>query len=477
MQESLTLSNPPPTPEAAVAPQAAELPLQQMQEKIQALRTVVQSQNAQLQLLQEQAQAEPLVGFTTDSNLGMALEGLVLGLVALGLGVAAFWGSRAPQYAPAVKGSIPASRKPAPAEFADSMLYLADQEEMQDAAAAVSAQLHDPQDDAHGATLAHEDGDPELEYHRMALTKQGLSVTAGAGRVDSDRVPLDEGGNGPSAERSDQSQSAFSPSLPQAEFDRRAANEEVERVRRYLAQRRADRAKAQLGNAPEGLPPAPVQMQPAPVPRLDVDFDLGLAGAATPEKPFVPAPAASVEWEDLVQSAAPAAAAPPSALVSQLPVPAALPEEGIDMLEHAELSEGASLLAAFSDSELAPYADPPPQHPVPEAAAAPAPSIDESPEPLNSLLEWELSPAAADAPVVEAHPETGLPRADVQMQLALEFRDLGLWEEARERAMEILEQPDTGLHAQARTLIEELAQTAPVSLAEPAPPPPKDPWG
>lgn len=93
----------------------------------------------------------------------------------------------------------------------------------------------------------------------------------------------------------------------------------------------------------------------------------------------------------------------------------------------------------------------------------------------DSMLEWDspkisasaegsLAVSMLDAVPVEQDTEPMLSSADVQMQLAIEFRGLGLWEESRARLLEILEQPDSGLHAPAQTMLEELAEAAPESL-------------
>ena len=429
-----------------------EAPLQQMQAQVDALRSLVQSQQQQIHALQALEQEQPLVGFTTDSSWGMALEGLVLGAAALALGATFWWGLRV------YRGeAAPSHDTGAMPEFSDSMLYLADHEEARVAPVAVSAQLHDPQQDAHGATLAHDEDDAELDYYRMALHQQGLSVTAGAGQVDSARMPLSP----PPVEDQDASPlNVFSPSLSAAEFDQRAATEEVERVRRSLAQRRADRAKAQ--NV------APLAVARASMPEvLDIDLDQPLESSAPVALPTDGVPSASVAWDDLVPAShverymgdlqAPVAAS------ATTPAPE-LAEHGLDLLEHAPLSEGASLLAAFADSNPAYPADTPsaPQ----DLPLTPMAAVEDAP-----MLEWNLpskSTSVEDIPVPEANTvpveqdtEPMLPRADVQMQLAIEFRGLGLWEESRARLLEILEQPDSGLHAQAHAMLEELATAVP----------------
>lgn len=461
--------------------------MQPLQDQVQALRVLVQSQHRELEALQSLAQAQPLQGLTTDQPWGMGLEGLVLGAAALLLGAlsGAVLGRQRPH--PAV---APGSAAQVPADFSDSMLYLADEPDRTGAPAAVSAQLHDPHHDAQGATLAHEEGDDALDYDRMALHQQGLSVTAGAGQVDSERVPLDM----PAPARAQAPHSAFGAPPSRSEFDRQAAAEEVERVRRSLAQRRADRAKAQtpspspasgaaqavpVAAAPKVAPPeAPMAWDPAPEPAPRVDLDLSeppWPDAALPALDEIPA--ASIAWEDLV----PGFPEPTSARPAPADAPgqdALAPEIDIDHLEHAGLSEGASLLAGFTDSELAPYADPP----APTPAAAPAPTPAVAPVALDeSLLEWVLPEApvatveGAVAPAPHAEVPPALPSAEVQLQLAIEFRDLGLWEEARARVLEILEQPDTGVHAQARAMLDELAQTGPAPLG--VEPEIKDPWG
>lgn len=365
------------------------------------MRTLVQTQQTQIKTLQSLEQAQPLVGFTTDSPWGMALEGLVLGLVALALGVASMLGSRIPRgRKPMQAPQTPAPRPAVATDFSDSLLYLAHQDDAQDSLPPVTTHLHDPQQDAAAATLAHEDGDSELEYHRMALTAQGLSVTAGAGHVDSERLPLDTTQSVPAAGKA--ADHTFSPQLSRAEFDQRAAAEEVERVRRYLAQRRADRA---LGQAALAAPPTvanPAEPGPdspaagrAGARALDIDLDL----FASP-----PVPGKAVE------------------------VPAA---NDLDF-----------------DLDL---------------------HLDSAPVPLGEVgvLEWGASPFSSTAPAAEEPPlpeVEHLPPGHVQLALAREFMDLGLWEEARARMLEILEQPDVGQHAPAQALLEELAATASAPL-------------
>lgn len=437
MKESLTLSSTPPPPAASPAPQSGVVPLSVIEADVQALRTLVQSQQSQLQSLQALKDAQPLVGVTTDSAWGMALEGLVLGLVALGLGVAALFGVHAMWPGRAMARPQSRARTTSPAEFSDSMLYLADQEEdAPDSVPAVSTHLHDPLQDAKASTLAHEDGDPALEYHRMALTAQGLSVTAGAGHVDSDRVPLEPVYPATAEEKG--AGSVFSPSLSAVEFDQRAAAEEVERVRRYLAQRRADRAKTALPSESfEPSVPAPTAPSPGPVADMALAVDIPLEVSS--------GEAACADLESWGAGA--------EATV----VP--------DSLEHMSLSDGASLLAALENADAAPS---------PElVAAAPVP---ETAQPGEVMLEWDPSTfTAAGAEQDMPTDEVPLRAGPVQLALAQEFRDLGLWEEARARVLEILEQPDTGQHAQAQALLDELAQTASAPLTPQQDSP--DPWG
>lgn len=416
------------------------MPLSVIEADIQALRTLVQTQQSQLKTLQALKESQPLVGLTTDSPWGMALEGLVLGLVALALGALLLVGARTVLPTRLVKGSM-FRPKPVPAtEFSDSMLYLVDREGAADSVPGVSSHLHDPLQDAKASTLAHEDGDSELDYYRMALTAQGLSVTAGAGHVDSDRVPLESAFPAASAEKA--AGSVFSPTLSKVEFDQRAAAEEVERVRRYLAQRRADRAK----NSPMSdmaMPSAPAvagheELLAAGAP-LSVDIPLDV------ELPFEPV--ATLPPEKGADTATDA----------QTPLAA---DPG---LEHMSLADGASLLVALEDAgQLAP------------AEAGPQALVSD-----GAMLEWDPSLLAdAKLPSRDAVEEAELPPllgAPVQLALAQEFRDLGLWEEARARVLEILEQPDTGHHAQAQALLDELAQTASAPLAPS--PDSEDLWG
>lgn len=417
MQESLTLSNSSTLPAARPLQQVEEPPLSAVEADVQAMRLLVQNQQSQLQSLQALKQAKPLVGITTDSSWGMALEGLVLGLVALALGAFFLWGARAPFSGRTASRRASGVRPAPPAEFSDSMLYLADNDGAQDSMPAVTTHLHDPLQDAKASTLAHEDGDPELEYHRMALMAQGLSVTAGAGHVDSDRVPLESVPSPVAEERG--GQSLFSPVLSQAEFDQRAATEEVERVRRYLAQRRADRAKTAL----------PFETVVAPAPEQ----------AAPPEEPVANlAPMVDIPLEVALLPVAPA-----------VTVPVAPP----DALEHMDLSAGASLLVALDGVVPGAAQNAATQVPVPEDVL-----LERAPQALtDSVARQEtVSGDAADA--------APMPTGHIQLALAQEFRDLGLWEESRARLLEILEQPDAGQHAQARVLLEALALTAPASL-------------
>lgn len=374
LQASSALSNP--SPSAETSPVAVEqaVPLLQLEQNIQAMRAVVQAQQTQLQSLQSLQQSQPLVGLTTDQPWGMALEGLSLGLVAVVCGAGALLALHTLPLVRRARLPAPTSGHDAPPEFSDSMLYLADHENTQETPPPVATHLHDPQHDAKASTLAHEDGDAALEYHRIALTAQGLSVTAGAGRIDSDRIPLD-------APLSDERgvDAIFSPSLSSVEFDQRAAAEEVERVRSYLAQRRADRTQTVVAR------------NAAPA-------------VATPVVPV-----ADTAWNDVPVPT-------PGHVDIHLDVDV-LPPGELESLAYTPLSDGASLLVALSEN------------------------AGES--------------SMADVPV--------LPSAHVQLALAEEFRDLGLWDEARARLQEVLEQPDAGQHAQARILLAELQQLAPPS--------------
>lgn len=390
LQASTALSNPPPSAEASPVTAEPSAPLLVLEQNVQAMRAVVQAQQTQLQGLQALQQSQPLVGLTTDQPWGLALEGLSLGLVALVVGAGAVLVVRrnARKAPPAgFTAPMPTSGQSAMPEFSDSMLYLADQDEEPAPPApaappaSVVAPLHDPQHGAAAAPLAHEDGDPALEYHRMALRAQGVSVAAGAGYIDSDRIPLEE----PPVSEKD-THPIFSPSLSSAEFDQRAAAEEVERVRRYLAQRRADRAQSSAvwepGASPD-LPRAPAAAPPAdsanaPLQHVDIHLDMDT-----------------------------------------------LPPGEDEALEHTPLSDGASLLVALSEDACEPV-----------VVGAP-----------------DRAQQEIDAPA--------LPSAHVQLALAQEFRDLGLWDEARARLQEVLEQPDAGQHAQARALLEELQRLAP----------------
>lgn len=381
LQASTALSIAPNSAETSLVAAEQAVPLLHLEQEIQAVRAVVQAQQAQLQSLQSLQQSQPLVGLTTDQPWGMALEGLSLGLAALVLGGGALLALRTlPLVRQRRAGATAAPVSAAPAEFSDSMLYLADQDDMPEQSR-TAPEPTVPQDSRHetrAATLVHEEGDPALEYHRLALAAQGVSVGAGAGYIDSDRIPLEA--PPPSAEKA--LHPVFSPSLSCAEFDQRAAVEEVERVRRYLAQRRADRAQTSVAH--DAGTPLPVPEEPADgavwhaaleQSAVHVDIDLGMD---------------------------------------------ALPPGGAETSQYTPLSDGASLLVALSD------------------------------EPGE--------PAAADADEDE---EPALPSAHVQMALAQEFRDLGLWDEAKARLQEVLEQPDDGQHAQAQSMLAELQQLAP----------------
>ncbi|MDT8990738.1 hypothetical protein RQP54_07645 [Curvibacter sp. APW13] len=451
MQESLTLSTVPPAPDVATATSAeGAQPLSHLVAQVQALRSVVQSQKAQLQILQAQQQAQPLVGWTTDAPWGLALEGLVLGMVALGLGAASMWGFRpAPGRRPAVVSPPPAAIS-APPAFSDSLLYLADQEDEPDAPVAVPASLHDPRYDHRGRVFAQDEDDVELDYYRMALTRQGLSVTAGAGRVDSDRVPLDGGEDRHEHAHGESVPSAFASPPSGFEFDQRAAAEEVERVRRYLAQRRADRAKAHE----QGLASSPVAAAQEPPPARPISEEGGTGHQEAAQ--------GAMTWEALLPKEEQLAAPQQPVMVPPEPSSA----EGVP--DHTDLAEGASLLAALSEEDTG------------VAGITPATEADTA-DPAMNLLEWETPVAAQTEPAQAVSDdmapdglELGLPNAAVQLQLAQEFRDLGLWDEARERVLEILAQPDDGHHAQAQALLDELAQTAPARLE--VEPEFRDPW-
>jgi FimV-like protein len=96
---------------------------------------------------------------------------------------------------------------------------------------------------------------------------------------------------------------------------------------------------------------------------------------------------------------------------------------------------------------------------------------------LAALSDDACAPATPDASAREVAVEEDLPTlpsAHVQLALAQEFRDLGLWDEARARLQEVLEQPDAGQHAQAQALLKELQQLAP---APPLPLPTDDAAG
>lgn len=395
LQASTALSNPPSSAEASPVAAVPVVPLLQLEQDIQAMRTVVQAQQTQLQTLQALKQSQPLVGLTTDQPWGLALEGLSLGLLALVLGGGAWLALHTWPRSRRARAAVPAPGRDAAPGFSDSMLYLADHEDAQESLPPVTTHLHDPQHDAKASTLAHEDGDPALEYHRMALTAQGLSVTAGAGQIDSDRFSLDEPSPLlPLGEK--EAHAIFSPSMAGAEFDQRAAAEEVERVRRNLAQRRADRAQTA------------VVREPDPLPALHRD-------------------------EPVVATLADAGSKP----LTQVDIPLGLdvsPGELIESPEHTALSDRASSQGAPGEAACAPEMLAAPLHDAPESGETPM-----------------------------------LPSAYVQLALAQEFRDLGLWDEAKARVHEVLEQPDAGQHAQAQALLEALQQMAPAPRQDETP--------
>lgn len=488
LQASTVLSNPPP-PEAGTVTSAGNVPLFQLEQNIQALRTVVQAQQAQLKTLQELKESQPLVGLTTDQPWGMVLEGLSVGVMAMALGAGAMLAWRA---------AVPGRSRPAAsttgsatsAEFSDSMLYLAAQDGAQESQPPVTTHLHDPQQDAKASTLAHEDGDPALEYHRMALTAQGLSVTAGAGHVDSDRVPLDMPSvQTPPTPEKDR-YNIFSPSLSRAEFDQRAAAEEVERVRRYLAQRRADRARNTVGSAlgsslvEESVASSLPEVELGAVAQVDIHLEVDTPAVSTLHTATSSEPALDVQWDDLLPSAS------PQAIESAQPVLSGETPASLDLgtLEHVALSDGASLLAALSEVDLPASTDEalPSTTPMDVGGEFSEVALPENlPGLAGDLLEWDLQPLgnAAAAVMPAPAPANGasfasdvpsLAAAHVQLALAQEFRDLGLWDEAKARVLEILEQPDTGQHAQAKALLEELVQTAPAPLPKPSGS--VDPW-
>lgn len=389
LQASTALSNPLPSAETSPVTAEQAVPLLQLEQNIQAMRAVVQAQHTQLQSLQSFTQSQPLVGWTTDQSWGMALEGLTMGLVALVCGGGGVLALRSLSLRRRAHPVVPAALGPEdPPAFSDSMLYLADQDDAQEDLPPVATQWHDPQHDAKASTLAHEEGDSALEYHRMALSAQGLSVAAGAGRVDSDRIPLEA-----SQPAEKEAHSIFSPSLSSAEFDQRAAAEEVERVRRYLAQRRADRTYTAVAGQ-ELAPSAELPPDAATIPQSDsgnaslARLDVALGASSPPPD----------DWESL---------------------------------EFTPLAQGASLLAALSEDVCA---------------------TDSS---------AHVAVAGEDMPT--------LPSVDVQLALAQEFLDLGLWDEARARLQEVLEQPDAGQHAQAHALMNELQQLAPVTRLQKPP--------
>lgn len=440
---------------------------------MQALRAVVQAQQAQLKTLQELQQSQPLIGFTTDQPWGLVLEGLLMGLAALAVGVGGMVAWRALSRAKQAPVAAAAPQTATPPEFSDSMLYLADQEGAHEAAP-VATPLHTPKKDTEAQTGVQGDMTSTLPTPRMAwsLMEDESPENNGLAAQDAAAANAKQGG-------------ASKPAQSPNGFDERAAAEDVERVRRHLAQRRADRAKRsaapasettgqQAASAVSAMAAEPIVEQSTGAEvdiylELDMlpELDLG-ANAASPD------PEITIRWEDLLPSMSSPEPAPASAQPAA--VPTLPPMDPFDSMEHVALSEGASLLASLSEAvpETPPQAQPqmafvaaPGAFPDEEATATAALNLD------DSMLEWELVPldskagaeptAVTDA-ALPAEAEPTLDSAHVQLELAQEFRDLGLWEEAKARVLEILEQPDAGLHAQARAMLEELAQTAPGPL-------------
>lgn len=450
VQEALSLANPPPLPTVSPAVASALPSGATLETQVQALRASVQAQQQELETLQLQAQSQPLLGWTSDSSWGMALEGLLMGVAALGLGALSMWGARTGPGRVAARGSGMAASKPASPGFSDSMLYLADQDDEQAQPQAVSARLHDPRYDAQARAWVHDEDDPELDYYRMALTQQGLSVTVGAGQVDSDRMPLDAGREQPADSTSSATvpASVFAPALNPAnapDFDERAAAEEVERVRRYLAQRRADRestkANSLRGESMQDSSDVLTEANPNPVGEV--------SDAPFPSMSPSPASAQDVAPKVLATEGDDAA-------------------RGLDALQHIDLSDGASLLVGLRDESSASETG---------SASALQPSPAETPTelPPGAMQDGQLDAAPeGDETLAAADGMGALPATEIQWQLALEFRELGLWDEAYDRALEVLESPEAAWQEKARALLEELVQTRPAPLG--ARVEPEDPW-
>ncbi|MGQ0711532.1 MAG: hypothetical protein ACT4NV_17500 [Rhodoferax sp.] len=503
MQTTPTLSNAPPAeqaePAAAVPP---TLQAQQLDAQLQALREQSRAQEAQLQALQTQSEQTPLQGWTTDSPLGLALEGLLIGAVAVAAGAACGWAlaaarRRGSDAQPAAARARPRSRQRhgAQQDFADSMLYLADQDPAPGTPQTV--ELHTP---------------AAQRPHRPAPAPSAPPTAHGEEAETLPRRPEQRGA--PVAAdallEAVATRSIFGAPVEPSEFDIQAAAGEVERVRNYLAKRRAARAMgmaphvgdpyADLADQAQADPHAPghedtVRMprpQPGavqaaqPVADVDIELDFCAALQATPEvnaapemsavsalhaaapasvaepaPPPVPAAAsaAAAAGADAARPPKPAAptgsvpvpvqAAPATAATAAGPGPQEAPAHEEPLLE-LDLSQGASLLADL----------------VAPAPVAPDLDLDA----LTSGLTLQPAPGAASeppAPVApppedEAMPELTMGRC-VQLELAQEFLELGLVQEARERALEVLQQPQTEFHEAARQLLRQLPLDAPPS--------------
>ncbi len=95
--------------------------------------------------------------------------------------------------------------------------------------------------------------------------------------------------------------------------------------------------------------------------------------------------------------------------------------------------------------------------PLAQEAAAPV-----AQHPTPPLAAPAAAPSAVPSALDEAVPELTLGRS-VQLELAREFMELGLLREARERALEVLQQEQTEFHEQARQLLAQLPVDAPPS--------------
>ncbi len=457
--------------------------LDQLDAQIKALHAQALSTQAAIDQLQVQDSHSFYSGFTSSVPWILGAEGLALGMGALILGGVIGW--------LAWRRHPVALQAPEPADFADSRMYLRErrQEERRQDSPPVAAQAPSVKTVvAMPERVFPQPESMEMDFGHSAPMAESDSVLGLFWAEPETAPPVAEPEGDLLEPLFSADASPFAPPSPTLEFDREAAANEVERVRKSLAEKRDararerhyddlprialhhapmnaggfmqdDREEAAEAQTPPDSPPVELALDLSPEQHaqpsadgalpsdevdlaLDLDLDVQDLSCETVAPPTNFLPLADAPTPDLAAENAPDGPGDPHEEAPEavqeyedVEVEVAQEDEPTPPVDPiAVVADEVESMVDFEFVAMAEAQDTEPKLPPPQSQPDVCPDLE-----TQKALEAEVAPDPA-----------------VQFELAQEFQALGLLDGARELAMEVLGCSDATLRSQAQVLIDQL---------------------